>query len=911
MTRGTVTLTGIYRPVAGSPISLAYSDGVNWIARVPRRLRVLSSSADPLRNITTISVGCLLLYHSNRKPPVTALEEKDENAAVPETVRRVAALPMTANWVAGRILSTLGLTAAGPLPFTVSRVVDKWDMSSGYVEELGRIADSDGYFAWMNEAEEVEFISKRTETGTGQLVTRENIVDLTPVNVGDLPGEAVFARYTSLKLTAPDSSLTDEQIQQRNWEYEKVIGGPIEAIHSYTDAAGQTIKEYITYNEWSWNRTNYDANDRVTNREERTNTLNGVRLSRTNFRYRAGVATTGGEVSAEEDLADVVSEVSEEWSPKGDVAASCGFDGPHAEFRMMGETYTSWRETSYDKNKASGITKTTTRNATLYINTPFGSDAIAKLREAGEPKEELLKRASRMVPYGSNVRIRTERQFGLQKRPGQQDRNSEALSKVPTTEEVSSIRWVLGSPASQTAIELSPPYTSDDRIAVTGSGPTAHYSVIPSGAQQQANAYATTENRLLLGNRNGQGIQLSPLHMPARPFDPLYIRLNGCTGAYRTNGTTWTLGPDGVRCTTDALFLGAVDGTVADAWFPLPPSIAALPGSAAVTTNAAPQPANAMPIPAGFNFTNPDLGALFAALPIDAPAVPTATISPTRIVKPYHEVIQARGGVRVGGAANLRYWVPTTITAGGGVRVGGVLREISQSIARTSATVVPGLVTMTSSGTATGGPALLLHLDAGFTDSSLNAVTVTNHGATISTASPKFGSGCAVFNGADQRFEANGASLALGGGSWTIGVWVKIPASGDWQTILQFPGPELVGLEVSNNGAIRWVDSGGEYAGTSLPDNVWSYVEVAKEGNTLRLFVDGVKASFDMQVESWHGTNNITATRLIVGSGVYDDGSGEVVTQPLTGSVDDLVLIPNQPLHTANFTPPTAAYPNP
>ena len=45
LTRASITLTGTYRPAAGSPISLAYSDGTNWIARVPRRLRVLSSQA--------------------------------------------------------------------------------------------------------------------------------------------------------------------------------------------------------------------------------------------------------------------------------------------------------------------------------------------------------------------------------------------------------------------------------------------------------------------------------------------------------------------------------------------------------------------------------------------------------------------------------------------------------------------------------------------------------------------------------------------------------------------------------------------------------------------------------------------------------------------------------------------------
>ena len=903
MTKGTITLAGIYRPAAGSPVSLAYSDGVSWIARVPRRLRVLSSTADPLRNLTTVSVGCLLAYHANRRPPVETLREVDQNGSEPEAVRRVAALPMTSAWVAQQILTTLGLTAAGPIPFAVARIVDDWDMSSGYVEELGRIAQSEGYFAWINDAEQVEFISKRPDPGIGQLITREEIIDLTPANFGELPGEAVFAKYTTTKLVPPPDDLTEDQIKERNWERERVIGGPVEAIHSYTNAGGQTVKEFITYNDWSLTETQYDQRDRVQFRETRSNGLNGIQLSRTTFGYGSGIAiTTNPSADLDEIFTEVKSENTQEWGPKGDIAAACGQNGPHSIFRQ-GETQLGWRVTTYDKNRISGITKTSTRNATTYISTPFGSDAIAKLREAGEPVEDLIARASRLVPYGSSVRIRTERQFGLQRRPGQQARNRDALLKAPSVEQSAAVTWLMGSPASQTAVELSPPYVSDDRITVTGSPPA--YSVVPSNAQQQALAYATTENRLLLGNRNGQGIQLSPLHMPPRPFDPIYIRLNGCTAAYRVNGTTWTIGADGVRCTADLLFWAAVDGTAADAWFPLPPGVTTLPAAAAVTTNAAPQPANAMPIPAGFNPAHPDLAALFAALPTNTPAVPTATISPTRFVAPYNEVMRAGGGVEFGAYARERYWVEETVSAAAGVLIGASLRELDVLISGTPVAVVPEVVTTVITGAA-GGPALLLHFDGGFTDSSLNALTVTNNGVTIDTTDPKFGSGCALLSGADTYLEVAGAVLAVGGNSWTMGVWVKVPESGDVQVVTMFPGATPAGLQIQN-GTAAWFDANSTYAPMAVPDDQWAYIEVAKDGNTLRLFVDGVKGASDMAVQSFHGTNNITAETLYIGAAVFDD----IPADMLIGRTDDLFLLPGQALHTSNFTPPTAAYPDP
>jgi hypothetical protein len=330
-----------------------------------------------------------------------------------------------------------------------------------------------------------------------------------------------------------------------------------------------------------------------------------------------------------------------------------------------------------------------------------------------------------------------------------------------------------------------------------------------------------------------------------------------------------------------------------------------------VTTNAAPQPANAMPIPAGFNPANPDLAALFAALPTNTAAVPTATIAPTRFVAPYNEVLRAAGGVRVGGCARERYWLPEQVSAAGGVRVGGSLREVDLRITSTRASVAPGLVTMTISGGTSAGPALLLRFDGGFTDSSLNGLTVTNNGATIDTTDPKFGSGCALFSGADTYAKVTGAPLAVGGGSWTLGLWVKTPESGDIQVIAMIPGDTLAGLQIEN-GVAAWFDATTTYASKAVPDDEWCYIEVAKEGNTLRLFVDGVKSSLDMAVESFHTTNNITAQTLYLGAAVFDDGmGGETPGDMLTGRIDDLFLLPGQALHTANFTPPTAPYPSP
>ncbi len=919
LTRATITLTGTHRPATGSPVSLAYSDGVNYVARVPRRLRVLSSQVDPLEGITTISAGCLLTYYSNRKPPVEALQEAEENSGVSEIDRRVSVLPMESSWVAAQILARLGLTAANGFPFQIKRVVDEWDMSSGYVEELGRIAHSEGYFAWINESEQVEFISKRADpVGAGPILTGPQILEMAPVNVGDLPGDAVFSRYTSLKLREPDQVDADgnptpgveddAKVRQRNWEREVVFGAPVQAIHTYTDEAGQTIKEYITYNDYSITETSYDSKDRAVQRREGSSSLNGANITVTEFVYGSGSGDG-------EDPADVREERTSQYGPKGDLLATCGANGPHAKtFRQKGTITTGWRVTTYDKDKASGITQTKTRNATQYVNTPFGSDAIAKLRDAGESLKNILANAGRLVGYGSQTRIRTEREFGLQRRPGQQERNAAALAKdpsanSPTVESVAEVIFAVGSSSSEAAIDLSPPYVSDDIVIKTGGA----YRVVDGLARFQAQAFGRGENRLLLGNRNGQGLQLHPLDMPAKPFAPLYVRVNGCTACYRVNGSTWTLAADGSRCTTDGLFWAAVDGTVANAWFPLPPGIAGLPGAAAVTTNANPRPPNAMAIPLGFNPLAPNLSALFAALPSGLAPVPRATVTPGRFVQPYNVTIPVRGGVRVGAKVRLQRWLPKTIQAAGGVRVSAMGRRVHLIGTSGGAIINTNPATLTQIGGFGSAAALILHFDGTtFVDSSTNAYAVTATGnAALSATQSKFGGKAAVFDGNDGIVSVTGANLAVGVGNWTIQAWVRLGTGiTDLRSIVQFGAnfydPGLYVEVTDGDSYIGWYDGTFMVSDTlsgPITLNTWVHVLASKEGSTLRVFVNGVKSSGDHAITSGDPAYNITSTTVQV-------GGAEAYSAIFIGHIDDAVVEPGRVVD-ANFTPPTAAYPDP
>lgn len=759
MLKGTVNLNGIFRPTSGAVVKLAYSDGQTWIAQFPLRLRVLSCFSDPIRNKTTVSVGCDLAYYENRKEPVT-LDERDENTNVPEAQRRAQTPAISGAWLVGMILCILRIRYDGTIPLTNYYTRQDYDMSGGYVEELGKLCASEGYVCRMNEAGRAEFISKDRPITSSTLLTENDLIDLNPINSGELPGDAAYAKYTSIKLKKPKDDEDEDERKKRNWEQEVSYGQRETHYHDWTfykykktgqnqkvkdsrcndvgdpgdypasglpkestvnsdgklekpkyDVTSYPRRDEIRHAPYQITQSRYDDKDRVTYRLTEKRDVYGTSITETYFYYKDGAAfaqltdgsSGGGTYSAftcvysngeddgsdtapglqeaiarskkqDEDSGEIEREVTIERKPNGPVCMSLGYESSIDYIKTMGTRVYSRRVVDYERNRESGITKTRTTNFVPFMQTTEGSEIVSKMRdrlevfqmEERDVGSELFEVATQLVESGSEVRIRTEREFGIQKRPNAAQRTTEKNAKTPPdVEEEARIAWAVGSAASQTAVELSPPYAPDDRVVGSGS----YYFVIPSDAAQKVLQYARLENRYLFGHRNGVGIQVLPEALPPKPLSVIYIRLKGCTGAFLVNGRTWNLDPSGATVTCDCLFWGAIDGTVGNAWFPLPPNIAALPTPVAITNNSNPVPANAIPIPTGFNFNNPDLNALFGALPANTAPIPPATIAPAIIIKPYRETIFCGAGSGSGAIADPQFWIaqpPGEYTAGSG-----------------------------------------------------------------------------------------------------------------------------------------------------------------------------------------------------------------------------------------------------
>lgn len=291
-----------------------------------------------------------------------------------------------------------------------------------------------------------------------------------------------------------------------------------------------------------------------------------------------------------DDYSDVRMSETETWISELELAGALSIDTYKADdgavvgFDTVARILSSREKITYDKDSTSGITRTRTERYVAASQTIAGQQDLAAYVSQGLDTSTgstlssaitgLLAIAVRTRYAGAETRIRTEREYGLQKRPGQADRNNTANAKEDPAEAVTTTTWAVGSVETEATQEFTLPYAPDDVISWTA---LDGYTSTPSDAEEKARAFGRIQNRLLLGNRVALSLQLDPMRLPDTPFDPLYVQAAGITGQYRLNGCSWAMTGDGVIASTDALYWGAVgaDPGTTDSWVPLPPGMTA------------------------------------------------------------------------------------------------------------------------------------------------------------------------------------------------------------------------------------------------------------------------------------------------------------------------------------------------
>ena len=627
-TKGSVEISGTITPAIGTVVTFSYVKG-GVTRSIPRKLRVMSSFADPFRRTTKVELGCKLTYLSDLQEPVDWNAFDDPaNTAYDEGDARIVTLPIYASSAMDKCLTELGITASSN-PLTNKFSVATFDFGGGYVQVLNDLLVSESYCGYLDTSEVLQVFALDQDAGTGPVFTASDIVDLGPIGVGQLPGEAVTVSYSSLKLKQPET-LTEEEEKKLNWEYEESIGIKNFITVSYRDIFAADPEE-TQYQTWIYiprtvSVTNYDSWDRVTKRVTTEYTIGAAvntqyfvdqhqanraaltyigfyeiseqeNVNTEQFEYKMPAQGKRPETGSEEISRRILIREEPQMAVAGSIAASfIAEDGFMVDYMPLYgstiveesiETYET--ATRYIDSITVDVTKTILTQRLAYGYTQFGQQQLAREQAEGlTTTTTAIFNAMKLTPNGSEINIRQGRSVGVQIRPSSADLSNAAYSKGGDpnngwrVESTASLELALGSATAQRRIEFSLPYAPDDIFSGPSGGP---FTATPSDAPAKANRYGRVQNRLLLGNRSGINLQLAPEKLPAAPYSPLYVQANGLTAQYRANGTSWTFDSNGIVASVDALFWSAIGGT-GTFWFPVAPGITTLPTTPAIVRGA-------------------------------------------------------------------------------------------------------------------------------------------------------------------------------------------------------------------------------------------------------------------------------------------------------------------------------------
>jgi len=228
--------------------------------------------------------------------------------------------------------------------------------------------------------------------------------------------------------------------------------------------------------------------------------------------------------------------------------------------------------------------------------------------------------------------------------------------------------------------------------------------------------------------------------------------------------------------------------------------------------------------------------------------------------------------------------------------------RFTKGIARYTANFIPGVPTTSSVSLDPyyNNVSILLHFDGAndsttFTDNSPNPKTVirsTGTTASISTAQFKFG-GASYKGRTEPDTSYITATLGTDGsmtGDFTLEFWLYNTSN------------EVI-LYSTTGGGYLYNNSFQSYGGPNLAINTygaagWKHLAITRSGSTMRSFVDGIQ----QDTQTYSGTVNLQTLELgryIPNNNLY-----------FSGYIDDLRITKGIARYTANFIPPTQAFPN-
>lgn len=194
--------------------------------------------------------------------------------------------------------------------------------------------------------------------------------------------------------------------------------------------------------------------------------------------------------------------------------------------------------------------------------------------------------------------------------------------------------------------------------------------------------------------------------------------------------------------------------------------------------------------------------------------------------------------------------------------------------------------------------------NAAILDNAMMAVPETVGNAQIDTTTKKYGTGSLEFDGTgDWLFIPDSPNQQLGTGNFTIECWLYLAATGTARGIVG-KGGSTTGWLLSTNTSNAVVFTYGTSTITStgtLSGTTWYHIAVVREGtgtNQTKIYIGGTN----------DGTGTVSTDFTQTNAGYV--GANRTGGDPMNGYIDDLRITKGVARYTANFTAPTAAFPD-
>lgn len=704
--RGTWIFNGILTPARGRVLQVAYArpqyGTSGLLTRFYPRLQVISSSADPFANETTVEVGCQLELMRDRKDAVQyrAIDHPPAwwTALSPARQREVPPV-VDVQGVIQFCLDALGIPlAAGSATTSDVKVVEAIDLSGGYVQALDDMLRSSLLIGHITPAGELLVQQVDLLPAPGPVLRRRNLLTLRPIN--DRGGaEQVVVEFDAIEAPAnltPEQP-TEEQRQMRDWELEVAISPPeryqlvyyalirtigpggLESVGYNQDApfyrtisvtqTSTTLTKYKTF-EWTDSEGGKQSQDIAVERSRITSPGSLSISFDPNFFYPSiGAIPYGARETttfAYEITPDGPRLKREETRTRAanktfNSILAIGPDQSGSFINASGETTTGSILVENTVDESAGLTKRVTTRRTSVAKTQPGSlstNFLLQTARTFDQVEMIIDSSKVETTVSVETQIMLGRQYGIQSRPSAQSRfGASQLSRFRDDTSLTSSGTVgssIGQEEPQVVTAgyrfggagtevwntstLRLPYAPDDFITASG---TVDLLLTRGRARERALEYGRIQNALDFGHANGVEITTAPWELPSPPLAAVYIEESGVSTGFRVNGRTWEIRNGAMIVTADLCLVGAAGRIIGEMpvnWTPQPAAATALPGLGAPSGSGELLPANTITLPSGFNPAAP--GSVWSSLPVDGDDTYGPSRSPASISPPYVQAVQ-------------------------------------------------------------------------------------------------------------------------------------------------------------------------------------------------------------------------------------------------------------------------------